>query len=234
MIINSTQSIGEIVAMLPKASEVFKKYNIDFCCGGHRPLAEAIREQRLSEQEVLEKLDAVYAETKNLKSMVDFREMKSSQLIDYIVSTHHAYMKKVLPETSQLSAKILRVHGPNHSELFQIHKLFNTLKIELEMHLVKEEEMLFPLIKQHEETPSDALLMEINKVMKETEDEHEGAGDILKELRKVTQDYLVPDDGCSTFDLAYSNMKEIESDLFQHIHLENNILFKRYGKIERN
>lgn len=225
---NTLQSIGEIVSILPKASEVFRKYNIDFCCGGNRALAEAIKEQKLNEAEVMQKLEEAFVETKELTKKINFREMKSSELIEYIISTHHAYLKRVLPETGELTSKILRAHGANHQELFKVHKLFNNLRTELEQHLIKEEELLFPLIKRYEDNPSQQLLEEINRVMKETEDEHEGAGDILKELRRITGEYSIPDDGCRTYQLAYSMLEEIEGDLFQHIHLENNILFKRF------
>lgn len=226
--INTSQSIGEIVAVLPKASEVFRKYNIDFCCGGNRPLAAAIQEQQLNEAEVLQKLEEARFETRELTKRANFREIKSDELIGYIVATHHAYLQKALPETGELTAKILRAHGSNHRELFRVHKLFNNLRTELEQHLIKEEELLFPLINKYEAGPSDKLAGEINRVMKETEEEHEGAGDILKELRKITADYTVPADGCRTFEKAYSMLQELEGDLFQHIHLENNILFKRY------
>lgn len=224
---NSSQSIGEIVSAMPKASEVFKSFNIDFCCGGHRPLVEAIKNQDLNEQEVLRKLDEAYEETKRLANHVDFRNMSSSELIDYIVSKHHVFVKSILPELSELTTKILRVHGPNHTDLFKVHKLFHNLKTELEQHLIKEEEILFPLIKEYDARPSDEPLNRINTVIKETEDEHETAGNVLKELRKITNEYSVPEDGCSTYGKTFDKLQELEADLFQHIHLENNILFKR-------
>ena len=226
---NISQSIGEIVSMMPKASEVFKEYNIDFCCGGHRPLSEAIKEQKLNSQEVLQKLDAAYEETRKFANQVDFRKMSPGELIDYIVNTHHVFVKRVLPELSELTTKILRVHGPNHSDLFKVHKLFHNLKTELEQHLIKEEEILFPMIKEYDEKPSNELFSRINTVMKETEDEHETAGGVLKELRKVTQEYNVPEDGCSTYCKTFEKLQELEADLFQHIHLENNILFRQLG-----
>ncbi|MFZ5969632.1 MAG: DUF542 domain-containing protein, partial [Bacillota bacterium] len=142
---NTSQSIGEIVSMMPKASEVFKEYNIDFCCGGHRPLSQAISEQKLNSREVLHKLDEAYEETRKFANQVDFRKMSPGELIDYIVNTHHAFVKRILPELSELTTKILRVHGPNHSDLFKVHKLFHNLKTELEQHLIKEEEILFPM-----------------------------------------------------------------------------------------
>ncbi len=229
---NTTQSIGDIVSLLPTASEVFKKFNIDFCCGGGRPLSEAISTQNIDSQEVLESLDEAYKayeDTPKYTDQVDFNKMSQSELIDYIVDTHHVFTKKILPEISELTAKILRVHGPSHGDLFKVHKLFHNLKTELDQHLIKEEEILFPVIKEYDQNPSEKLLLKINKVMKELEDEHATAGETLKELRKITEEYKVPDDGCSTFSLTYDKLQGLEADLFQHIHLENNILFKQLG-----
>ncbi|MDF2988155.1 MAG: iron-sulfur cluster repair di-iron protein [Eubacterium sp.] len=225
---NTSQRIGDIVALFPKGGEVFKKFNIDFCCGGNRPLSEAIQEQGLDEKEIINKLEEAYSESKKLAGEVDFLKMESRRLIEYIVNTHHAYLNRVLPEIGELTAKVLRAHGANHQELFRVHKLFGSLKTELEEHLIKEEELLFPLLKEYENDKSESKLNNINRVMQETENEHEGAGDILKELRKITDNYSVPADGCRTFQLAYYLLEELEGDLFQHIHLENNILFKRF------
>ncbi len=223
---NTSLSIGEIVASLPKASEVFKKYHIDFCCGGNRLLSEAIKEQQLNEDEILQELDEAEKETEAYKNQTDFVKLSRNELIDYIVSTHHSFLKITLPEISELTTKILRVHGTNHEEIFQVHKLFHNLKTDLDQHLIKEEELLFPLIKEYDQEPSKELLAKISNVMNETESEHEAAGDILKELRRITKDFVVPDDGCNSFRLTYDKIQELEADLFQHIHLENNILFK--------
>ena len=146
-IFHTTQRIGEVVSILPQASEILKEFRIDFCCGGHRPLSEAIKEQDLDENALLSRLENAYEEAKRLKDQVDYRKMTTSQLIDYIVGTHHVFVKRVLPEISELTATILRVHGPSHRDLFRVHKLFHTLKMELDQHLIKEEEILFPMIK---------------------------------------------------------------------------------------
>jgi regulator of cell morphogenesis and NO signaling len=226
----SNQSVGEIVSIMPMASEIFKQYRIDFCCGGNRPLIDAIRENNLDEDEVLKKLNEAFKANEKIKEGGrDFREMSAGELIEYIENTHHVYVKKSLPELSELTIKIMRVHGANHNVLFKVHKLFSMLKAELEQHLIKEEESLFPLIKEYGRNPSAELLARINKVISELEDEHEGAGNILKELRKITEDYTVPKDGCSTYFATFDKIKELEADLFQHIHLENNILFKKTG-----
>jgi regulator of cell morphogenesis and NO signaling len=227
----SSEKIGEVVTRFPKAMEVFKAYNIDFCCGGDRPLYDAINKQNLNESEVLSKLEEAYEKTQALKLMdIDWREATYSDLIDYVTQTHHTYMHKELPEISELLATILRVHGTNHKELSKVYKLFHTLKMELDEHLIKEEETLFPLIKEYEKSPTDELLDNALKVINELESEHTGAGDILKELRKITLDYSIPEDVCNTFKFTYTKLEEMEYDLFQHIHLENNILFPRLEK----
>jgi regulator of cell morphogenesis and NO signaling len=225
----TSQSIGEIVSIMPKASDIFKKYGIDFCCGGHHSLAEAIKEQNLDEGKLLGELDAAYEQTMELSERSDYRTMPLADLIDHIVATHHSYLKRMLPELSDLTTTILKVHGKNHPDLFRVHKLFHNLKMELDQHLIKEEEILFPMIKEYEADPSETLLKKISYVVRETEDEHEGAGDILKELRSVTEDYILPVDGCVTYGKTLKGLQELEGDLFQHIHLENNILFVRLG-----
>jgi len=228
---NVSEKIGEIVSRFPKASEVFKEYEIDFCCGGNRPLSDAIKENNLNENEILQKLDEAYAKSVTLKEKnIDWRTAPLKDLMDYIVDTHHAYLQKELPIIGELTAKILRVHGGNHKELTRVHRLFNTLRMDLEEHLIKEEEVLFPLIKEYEKDPSATPLSKILEVKEEIENEHTGAGDILKELRKITNHYKVPEDGCPTYGLTLQKLEELESDLFQHIHLENNVLFKRLQK----
>jgi len=223
------QTVGEIVAMMPKASEIFRKYKIDFCCGGNRKLSEVIKEQKLDEGEIIKKLNEVLEESSKAGANgKNFTEMSQNELIDHIENTHHVYVKRVLPELGELTTKIMRVHGINHEELLKVHKLFSSLKAELEQHLMKEEEILFPLMKEYEKNPSIQAFERTKQVMKETEDEHEAAGNILKELRRITNDYKVPEDGCNTYALTFRKLEELEADLFQHIHLENNILFKNW------
>ncbi|GAA0772917.1 iron-sulfur cluster repair di-iron protein [Clostridium subterminale] len=225
---NSSQTVGEIVSIMPKASEIFKQYKIDFCCGGNRPLTDVLYELHLDENLILNKINEIFEESNNTKEVsIDFRALTSSELIDHIENTHHAYTKRVLPELGELTTKIMQVHGINHKVLFRVHKLFSMLKTELEQHLLKEEQILFPLIKKYDKNPSVKQLQNIDEVINETEDEHEAAGDILKELRKITDDFKVPNDGCNTYVITFKTLEELEADLFQHIHLENNILFKR-------
>ncbi len=228
----SKDKIGDIVSRFPGAADLFKEYKIDFCCGGDRQLALAIKEGNLNEERVLKDLNKKYQSSKEMTEIkdIDWQNSSFSKLIDYIVNKHHAFLQDNLPRIGELTTTILRVHGQNHQELSKVHKLFHGLKMELEQHLIKEEEVLFPIIKEYEENPSTEKLDKAFSVIDELEEEHEGAGDVLKELRTVTKEYEVPADGCNTYQLAYQLLEELESDLFQHIHLENNILFPRLAK----
>lgn len=227
-IFKSSDTIGVIATNFPKSMDIFKDYNIDFCCGGNRPLIEAIGEQELNEAEVMDKLQEAYDKTINIENEeVDFSKLSYTDLIDHIVNTHHAYLQVELPKIGELVNKILRVHGQGHSELARVHKLFSNLRMELEQHLIKEEETEFPAIKEYERSNSKELLEKILGTMKKLENEHEGAGDILKEIRRITNGFTAPEDGCNTYRLAYIKLRELEQDTFTHIHLENNILFPR-------
>ncbi|KHF38954.1 iron-sulfur cluster repair di-iron protein [Halalkalibacter okhensis] len=222
---------GDIVTQFPKASQLFKEYKIDFCCGGNRPISEAINEQDLNEEEVLSRLNTLYSDTINQQDKLNNWEVAPySQLIDYILTIHHTYLYNLLPELSTFVTKVYRVHGKTHPELEQVYQLFHTLKLELEHHLIQEEEKIFPKIKEYEKSHSLSYLKEVLKTIDTLEMEHETTGTILKKIREVTNDYKLPEGACNTYTLTYLKFEELESDLFEHIHLENNILFQRLAK----
>lgn len=230
---DSQQKLGEIVAEFPKSAELFKGYRIDFCCGGNRLLADAVSEQELDEAEVLDKLNGLYEKFSDEMNRQgeDMREAPTEVLVNRIINKHHAYLWSELPQISKLTTLILRVHGQNHPELAKVHKLFHSLKAELELHLSKEEATQYPAIRRYLENYSREDLKGAVQIIGELEEEHTGAGSILKELRLVTEDYKIPSDVCETFELTYLKLQEMENDIFQHIHLENNILFPRLAKL---
>ncbi|MDF2677127.1 MAG: protein of unknown function ScdA domain protein [Bacillota bacterium] len=229
---NSSQQIGEIVNKFPKAAEIFKEYKIDFCCGGDKLLKNVIEKQNLNEKEIMDKINNMYEEFSNSddKNWVD---ASLEELVEQIVNKHHAYLWDELPKISKLATTILRVHGEHHPELSKVHKLFHTVKMDLESHLTNEETIQYPAIKRYINSKDEADLDKAIKIIDDLKDEHTGAGDILKQLRVVTNDYEIPKDVCETFILTYAKLQEMESDIFQHIHLENNILFPKLESLKK-
>ncbi|WP_216830957.1 iron-sulfur cluster repair di-iron protein [Alkalihalobacterium elongatum] len=224
-----TTKTGDIVTRLPETSTILKQYKIDFCCGGNRPIGEVIVEKNLNGADVLDQLNNALLKSLE-KPIITLEEMTNGELIDHIISTHHDYLNELLPELSRFTTKVLRVHGSHSPELAKIHKLFHTLKTELEQHTIDEEMNVFPLIKAYDENPTSELMNKLSVKIEELESEHEGAGDLLRQLREVTSDYKAPEWACMTYQLTFQKLEGLESDLFEHIHLENNILFPRVIK----
>ena len=157
----------------------------------------------------------------------DWRRASYSQLINHIVNRHHKYLQAELPVLSEFVAKVYRVHGSRHPELAEINRRFHEMKLELDEHLIAEEELLFPLLLAYGENPTEDRRMRAMARVDELESDHRSVGDILRELRELTSDYTLPEGACKTYQLTYLKLQELESDLFEHIHLENNILFPR-------
>lgn len=223
--------VGEIVAKFPKASDILKEYRIDFCCGGNRPISEAFTERNLDGKQILERLNDLYQITIEQNNQEkDWTKSSNQEIIEHVVNKHHAFLNSELPALGQYVTKVFRVHGEHHPHLQDVHKLYHNLKTELEQHMIKEEEIVFPLITQYDQNPSIELLNRINEANGSLEDEHEMAGDLLKMLRDVTSDYQLPPGACRTYTLVYQRLEDLESDMFQHIHLENNLLFPRLSK----
>lgn len=220
-----TDRLGDIVIAVPKTAEVFHHYRVDYCCGGDRTLQDALIELQLPEASVLDELNTL---AKTIQEQGDdWHPMTPMELVDYIVSTHHAFLWTNLPKLSELTTMLLRVHGINHPELIAVHRLFGELKTELEAHLLKEETVQYPAIEAYFEHPSTDTLEPALAVIHELETEHVAAGSLLKQLRDVTKNYTIPTDGCNTYHKTYALFEKLELDIFQHIHLENNVLFPK-------
>ncbi len=227
--INVNQKLGgEVVSIFPGSSRIFNDIKIDYCCGGHDTLGKALKEKGINLDEFIEKLNEEYEKfIESNEEYIDWRKEKPINIIENIIDTHHEYTKRELKEIDTLLSKILKVHFGHHGEeLLKVHRLFGLLKIELEEHLIKEEENLFPLIEEYELTKDENVKNKINKFIKETEDEHDKVGDILKELEKITGDFKVPKNSCTSYKLTYDKIHRLGKDLFIHIYKENSVLFE--------
>lgn len=216
------QSVGNIVTEMPQAAMLFQELKIDFCCGGERKLSAAIAESELDAQVVLQRLQVIASQADKLSQETDLTSLSTAELAMRIEQQHHTWLRENMPLIGELFNKVLLAHGGNHPELFQMHSLFSELRGKLEQHLVREEVQAFPLYEKGSSAQAELQLLE--KTLRE---EHEHAGSLLHEMRRVAKDYLPPADACPTYSLLLRQLQALESDLFQHIHKENNILFKQ-------
>lgn len=225
MRINTKSTLGEIVSAYPNTVKVMNKYKIDYCCGGKDILEDAIGELGLDKNAVVDQLEYEATRT-NTEEVKDWTKQSLSEVIDYIINKHHTFMNETLAELNVLVPKILKVHYKTDGEsLLVVHKLFGTLKAELEAHLIKEEENLFPLIRQYEAAKNDEYKEAIYRFIKDTEDEHDAAGDLFKSLEAATNDFTAPENACYSYKRTFELLDALEKDTFNHIHMENSILF---------
>ncbi|WP_068616860.1 iron-sulfur cluster repair di-iron protein [Paenibacillus tuaregi] len=228
LLLGGEHQVRDIVIRFPKSSDYFRSRRIDFCCGGNRPLQEAVEEKGLTLEEVLNDLRQMVNEHPTAKEENDYTRWNSCDLIAHIVNKHHAYLRQELPHIEQNVNKVFRVHGQDEAHLAEVHRLFGQLKAELLEHTEKEEAEVFPKMVNWETAREPETLVKLQASIAELEAEHDKAGSILKEIRALTQDFTPPAHACTTYRITYSRLEELEEMTFQHVHLENNILFPRY------
>lgn len=227
----TTLTLAQIVNNNHQAASVFEKYRLDFCCKGKRSLEQACTEQQVPVADVMSDLENVF--TKNDKGSVDFEKMNLAKLCDHIVQTHHAYVKDQMPQIYAYLQKVSSKHGERHPELYKIFQTFAAVKEEMEGHMKKEELILFPRIKElqkladNEDAHLQLNITYLQSPINVMEQEHDHAGNLLNDIRLLSNDYTVPQDACTTYRLSFAALKAFELDLHQHVHLENNILFPK-------
>ncbi len=239
MTIAATKTVGEIAAELSGSTREFEKLGIDYCCGGSRTLGEACAQAKIPVEEALERLKKGASAAPQSGSAQDWQNQPLADLISHINSTHHVFVRSECPRIQALAQKVVGVHGKNHPELQQVQEVFSTLSGELSLHLMKEEQILFPYVVRMEESvlagepAPPAMFGTVMNPIGMMMQEHDGAGDALRSLRSLTSDYKVPDDACISYRTLYEALQGFEADLHQHIHLENNILFPRAAAMEQ-
>ncbi len=229
------KTVAEIVSDNYKSADVFKKYGIDFCCGGGVSVAEICKRKNLVYSEVEKELLAIDSQ---VPTSHDFNNWELDFLIDYIINTHHKYVSENIPLITQYAVKVARVHGQNHPENIEINTLFHEAANELIAHMQKEENILFPYIKSIVKAKNENMKMPsppfgtVQNPIRMMEHEHENVGDVFKKIAELSNSFTPPDGACNTYRVLYAKLKEFETDLHQHIHLENNILFPKAIKME--
>ena len=232
------ETLGEIAAKDLRKAEVFKKYGLDFCCGGKKTVKEACAEKGIDVTKVEKELQQ--ADKNPSARPLPYNDWGLDFLADYIVNTHHAYVRKTLPEIRGYALKVSQVHGGRHPELIPIQQLVEEVNRELSAHLVKEENILFPFIKElvmakdRSQSPRTAQFGSVQNPIHMMEEEHETAGRCMEEIRTLSNDYALPDDACASYSLLFKMLNDFEEDLHIHVHLENNILFPKAIALEKH
>ena len=230
----TTMTVGEIVATDFRAAAVLERFGIDFCCGGRRDLGEACRTVSADPAEVVRALEALPPAA---DQQTDITQWRLDRLIDHIVSTHHEYVRSSMPTIRQHLAKLVEVHGARHPELARVAACFDTVIRDLGQHLLKEEQVLFPYVRElamtavggrHVPSPFGT----IENPIRMMEREHREAADELRIIRELTHGYVAPDDGCTTYAVCMAELHRFERDLHRHVHLENNVLFPKAVALE--
>jgi regulator of cell morphogenesis and NO signaling len=219
-----TASVADIALHFPQSIAVFNQHNIDYCCNGKESFVQVCTKADLNPKAIWTEIQE--RQRNSGGEVLNFESWKPSLLIDFIVEHHHKYVRESIPQLRTLLDKVCSVHGADHPELIAIRKDFYALADELLSHLPKEENILFPAIKRMGNN-EDSEFTNLQGPVSVMEHEHESAGRFIKSIRSLSDEYTPPTDACLSFQMTYKLLQEFESDLMQHIHLENNILFPK-------
>ncbi|MBP7864525.1 MAG: iron-sulfur cluster repair di-iron protein [Acidobacteria bacterium] len=231
--ISPKDTLGALVARHPGLGVCLERLGLDYCCGGARTLEDAARSAGLDPASVIRALEAAVAQAP-LESgeEKDWKASSLTTLADHIEAVHHAYLRQALPRLTDLLGKVRRAHEARHGAMLaRLEETFTRLRNELGTHLMKEERVLFPLIRDLERFARGEIAEfhahcgSVRNPIRQMEHEHVEAGEALATMRELTVDYGPPPDGCPTFRALYDELLRLETDLHRHIHLENNVLF---------
>ena len=231
--------VTEIVTHDYRTADVFRRYDIDFCCGGKWPLETVCQNKNLDAGAVIKELQNVLMQTAS-NAAVDFDSWDVDFLADYILNVHHRYLNKALPEIKEQTATFLDGHRKKYPELEELEVIIKKFLREIPPHMKQEEEIFFPYIKQiyyahkNRESYARLLIRTLRKPLEEVmQKEHETTGANLHRLRQITNHYIPPENACLAHKVTFAKLKELDQDLVQHIHLESNILFPKAIAMEQ-
>lgn len=233
---NGETRMKDIALSNPAARQVLEDAGLDYCCGGVKSLQAACLHANVSSEEILSRL----RQNVNDAGPEDPNWMAAalSDLTRHIREKHHRYVREAIPRTRALADKVTAKHGANHTELAEIGKLFAEVGREMIMHMQKEEQILFPYIDALERAVNahgsiePPFFQTVKNPIYAMMQEHDAAGDLVRQIRVLTSGYTTPADACTSFKRLYETLREFEADLHQHVHLENNVLFPRAVELE--
>ena len=229
MSVDIRTNMSDLVIADPRRARVLEKFGLDYCCHGQRPLGEAANDAGVDIGEVAAALDIAGASPATATSA----PTANSTIAHDIVDTHHAYMWAEMPRLQALVEKVHTVHGAHHPELADVRVAFEQALAQLEPHMTSEERVVFPAISRLEKSERPGVSGSIAGPIAALRAEHDVVGDLFKTIRSLTGGYAVPGDACSAYRAMLGGLEEMELDLHEHIHKENNVLFPRAVELER-
>ena len=237
--INKESFVSDIVRNDYRTASVFRKHDIDFCCGGKWALG-TMCEMKGIDPDLLRKELEESVRNVQLSNSIQFNNWDIDFLIEYIVNVHHHYLRKALPEIKVHLTHFITDHAEKYPYLNDVLKQFNYLTKDLLPHLQQEEEIIFPYIRQishayeSKESYASLLVRTLRKPVEQVMNhEHETVSTALRRLRDLTNNYVVPVDACVSHRVAFSLLEELDNDIAQHIYLENHILFPKAMAMEK-
>lgn len=233
----TTKTLADVAATSLSAVTTLERHGLDYCCGGKQPFDEACLAKGLQPSDVMREIQQ--AQIFGSKDR-DWQTAPLGDLVKHILATHHEFLKRELPAISNRMDKVLAVHGAKDPEMLpQMAAVYQNLYAEMDAHMHKEEEILFPFIEQYGMAEAAGQPMPpvpfgtIANPITMMEREHEQAGGALEQIRSLTRDFELPSYACSTVRALYEGIQAVAADLHVHIHLENNILFPRAIALEK-
>ena len=227
-------TIGELALQVPNAIAVLEKWQIDYCCRGHRSVAEVCETAGIPVEKLLDAIN----DARGSAGDGELQKKSLGELMQYIVDTHHVFTRQACETVRLLADKVAARHGERHPEVVEARGIVVQIVDDLIPHMLKEEQVLFPYVDNLEtalengEPAPVPFFGTVKNPIRMMMSEHDAVGDLLVQLRAATGDYKLPDDACLSYRALYERLVELEEDLHRHIHLENNLLFPRAAALE--
>ncbi len=233
-----TKTVSEIVRSDYRTADVFKKYGINYCCGGKIPLADACAAQNINGEALVEDLTKA-TRTISLPNSLQYDQWRIDFLVDYIINIHHEYIRQTVPMLEATLLSFVGSHQKQFPELVRVQEVFQQLCQEIAAQTRQEEEVVFPYINQlanaynRRESYGGLFVKTLRKPLTSLGTEHHKIIPLLGQLRALTHHYVFPENACTNHRVVFHKLRELDNDLVQHKHLENNILFPRAMALER-